>query len=80
VSWWQFIHESSSDADIKKRFAKELKQILDDHASTLSSYVVVAILSPADSIDTFESDRIFSALAEGNKTKEKDVLLPSVPM
>lgn len=74
VPWWQFIRESS-DADIKQRFVKELKQILDDHASILSSYVVVAILSPADSIDSFESDRIFTALAEGNMTKEKDVLL-----
>lgn len=74
VSWWQFIRDSS-DTDIKQRFSTELKQILEDHKPLLDSYCVTAILSPTDSIDSFESDRIFAALVEGNKTKDKDVLL-----
>lgn len=49
--------------------------MVDDSATTLEPYVVVAILSPIDSIDSFESDRVFTALVDGNKQKDKDVLL-----
>lgn len=74
VPWWQFVRDST-DAEIRQRFVKEIKQILDDSAAILASYIVVAILSPADGIDNFESDRIFTALVDGNKDKDKDVLL-----
>lgn len=74
VSWWQFIRDSS-DVDIKQRFVRELKEILLNSSNILESYVVTAIISPADSIDSFESDRIFTALLDGNKGKGKDVLL-----
>lgn len=74
IPWWQFVTDTT-DSDIKQRFVKELKQILDEDKQLLSSYAVTAILSPVDSIDSFESDRIFSALVESNKTKDKDVLL-----
>ena len=74
IPWWQFVKESS-DAEIKKRFVKEVTKICDDYKAMLSSYSSLAILSPADSIDSFEADRIFTALVEGNAKKEKDVML-----
>lgn len=72
--WWQFVRDSD-EAAIKQRFAKELKQLLDQDAQLLAPYVTLAILSPVDSIDSYESDRIFSALMQLNKNKDKDVLL-----
>lgn len=74
MPWWQFIKEST-DAEIRKRFQKEVLKICDDHKAMLASYSSLAILSPSDNIDSFEADRIFTALVDGNPKKEKDVLL-----
>lgn len=74
VPWWQFVKEST-DAEIKKRFAKEVQIIADSHKTMLASYSALAILSPIDSIDSFEADRIFTALVDTNAKKDKDVML-----
>lgn len=74
VPWWQFIRDSD-EAAIRQRFAKEMNQLLVQDAKLLASYIPLAILSPGDSIDSFESDRIFSALMQLNGNKDKDVLL-----
>jgi len=52
-----------------------VKKICEDHKSMLTDYSSLAILSPSDNIDSFEADRIYTALADGNPSKEKDILL-----
>lgn len=72
--WWQFVRDAD-DAAVRQRFARELNQLLNLDAALLAKYVPLAILSPTNSIDSYESDRIFSALMQFNKNKDKDVLL-----
>ena len=74
VAWHEFIG-TATDSQIGERFGKGLFRICEKRAELCSKYCLLAILAPQDSISNYTSDRIFQALDQNNKNKDKDVVL-----
>lgn len=72
LEWHSFL-STASDQDIAERMAKEIAEILNKYR--LTGACCLALLEPEDSIDSFDLDKIFSALTETNPNKDKDVVL-----
>jgi Serine dehydrogenase proteinase len=70
---WATFLSSASQQEIKERFAKETSEILAAHG--LERECCIALLEPADSIDSFDLDQIFSALLQLNVAHDKNVVL-----
>ncbi len=70
--WAEFLR-TAQDQDIKERFTSENEERV--RLFGLGSYCVLALLEPADSIDSYDLDQIFNALSEQNADHSKDVLL-----
>ncbi len=71
--WANFI-TSASDEDIRKRYVDEANLFLAT-AGFLDRYCCLALLEPENSIDSVDLDGVYSALAEQNSNRRKDVLL-----
>jgi membrane-bound ClpP family serine protease len=70
--WGVFVGEATPQ-QIKDRLAKEISEILGHHH--LTHVCPLALIEPENSIDSFDLDKIFSALTETNSLKNKDVVL-----
>jgi ClpP class serine protease len=74
MSFWETIQKGSDD-DIAKRYAEDMKEVAGRHASVTANYYCLALLEPNSSIDDYELDRIYNALAKANSNRERDILL-----
>src|SRR6266436_3614709 len=72
VPWSAFLKSANQQA-IRKRICSEIEIILTTH--NLQSDCCLAILEPADSIDSFDLDRIYRGLNELNPNHDKRVIL-----
>jgi ClpP class serine protease len=72
VEWPAFLKNASRQA-IAERLSSEISEIL--KANGLENDCCLAILEPEDSIDSFDLDRIFTALDEINANHDKRVVL-----
>jgi hypothetical protein len=72
--WPRFLARAS-DSDIKARFSRELSIVIQNHQPVIDAYCCLILFEPDDSIDSFEADRIYTALSERNADSSKDVLL-----
>jgi hypothetical protein len=74
LAWPQFL-KRASDNEIRSRFVRELTVALGQHQAVLSEYCCLALLEPEDGLDSFEADRIYTALLKNAPNRDKDVLL-----
>lgn len=74
IAWHEFI-ASATDSQIGERFGREIFRICEKRAELCSKYCLLAVLAPQDSISNYTADRIFQALDQNNKARDKDVLL-----
>ena len=72
VHWASFIR-TASQQDIKERLSREVSEILSQHG--FGQTCCLALFEPENSIDSYDLDKIFSALTETNPKKDKDVVL-----
>jgi hypothetical protein len=72
VEWPAFLKNASRQG-IAERLSSEISEILT--ANGLENDCCLAILEPEDSIDSFDLDRIFTALDEINSHHDKRVVL-----
>jgi hypothetical protein len=73
-SWWSFL-KTSKDEQVAERVSQEVQKIADQFAAQLSNYCLLSLYEPLDSIDSWDSNRIYSALEAENRNHDKDVLL-----
>jgi len=74
LPWQEFIR-TSTQAEVEKRFIKDIKKILSKYKSQLSNYCFLAILDQESNIGAYDLDQIYSALTELNPNHDKDVFL-----
>jgi ClpP class serine protease len=72
LDWPSFLQSASPD-DIRERFSRESAETLSRH--NLGDACCLALLEPQDNIDSFDLDKIFSALTATNQGKDRDVVL-----
>lgn len=72
--WSQFLKDAS-DSQIESRLAEELREVIREFASELRPFCFLSLYDPIDTIDSWESDRIYTALQYANPNHDKDVFL-----
>jgi hypothetical protein len=72
LDWHSFLN-SANNSDIQERFSREIGGIISSH--NVGGACWLALLEPENSIDSFDLDKIFSALNEANRNRDKDVVL-----
>jgi ClpP class serine protease len=70
---WSAFLRTAKPPEIQQRLSGEIGAILARHQ--LDKYCALALFEPEGSIDSFDLDRIFSALSEQNSDHSKEVLL-----
>ena len=75
LTWFEFFKTATSDEQIGKRLEKDVEGFAVAHLPQRDQYCLLGIYEPHESIDTWDSKRIFSALEQVNPNKEKNVLL-----
>jgi len=74
VPWSEFLR-AASDLQIQSRLGEELRALVTQFASELRPFCFLSLYDPADAIDSWESDRIYTALQRVNPKHEKDIFL-----
>lgn len=74
IPWAQFI-ASATDSQIETRLTEELREIIKEFKPELRPFCFLSLYDPVDTIDSWESDRIYTALQYANPTHDKDVFL-----
>jgi hypothetical protein len=72
--WSEFLKDASQ-AKIRIRFERELRNIVAGFGEKLAGYCCIYLLNVNGNINTFDLDQIYAALRDGNPKKEHDVLL-----
>ena len=74
IPWPQFIKEAT-DEQICSRVNEELKTLVAEAGAPLEKYCLLSLYEPQDSVDSWDSDRIFTTLQAQNHDRKKDVFL-----
>jgi len=74
VPWPVFI-KGSTDAEIQSRLSKELQSLVEDFKLKLRPFCLLSLYDSWDSIDAWESDRIYTTLQSENQSHDKDIYL-----
>jgi len=74
VPWPEFVKDAT-DAQIEARLTEELREIVKEFTVELRPFCFLSLYDPVDTIDSWESDRIYTALQYANADHEKDVFL-----
>jgi hypothetical protein len=72
--WAEFIR-TASDSQIQGRLSTELSGLVAEFKGHLTPFCLLSLYDSVDSIDTWESDRIYTALQTANLSHEKNVFL-----
>jgi hypothetical protein len=72
VDWWEAL-KNGDDEGLTEGVKRNLEEIIAKHSAALGNYELLFLFDD-DSIDTFHSDRLYSA-ASVLKGKKKDILL-----
>lgn len=73
-SWWTFLR-TVKDEQVADRLHQEVKSIIESSGISISKYCLLGLYEPKDSIDSWDANRIYSALEAENPDRSKDVLL-----
>lgn len=73
-SWWRFL-KGAKEEQIVAQLQIELAKIIDEFPKALEGYCLLGLYEPSDSIDTWDANRIYSALEAENPRRDKNVLL-----
>jgi len=74
VSWSEFLR-SANDQQIQSRLGEELRALITRFDGELRPLCFLSLYDSADSIDSWESDRIYTALQASNPKHDKDNFL-----
>jgi len=74
VPWSEFLR-GATDQQAQTRLSEELKGLITRFGSKLRPFCFLSLYDSTDSIDSWESDRIYTALQAANKDHGQDVLL-----
>jgi ClpP class serine protease len=74
VNWWEFL-KTADDAKIGERLGKEIEQLASSLLPDRGAYAILGIYEPKEQIDTWDANRIYSALQSLNPKRDKDVFL-----
>lgn len=74
IPWSQFVR-NAGDAQIHDRLEQEIQEIVDECASHLRPFCFLSLYDSSDTIDSWESDRIFTVLQAANSAHGQDIFL-----
>jgi hypothetical protein len=74
LSWPQLIKEGTNE-QILSRVNEELQSLVAEAGLPVSNYCLLSLYEPQDNIDSWDSNRIFTALQAQNRNHDKDVFL-----
>lgn len=73
-SWWNFLR-NAKDEQITARLQEEIKTIVDASSDSVRTCCLLGLYEPKDQIDSWDANRIYSALEAENPKGDKNVLL-----
>ena len=75
VAPWPEFLRTATDQQVQSRLSDELRSLIKEFESKLRPFCFLSLYDPADSIDSWESDRIYTALQATNQYHAKDIFL-----
>ena len=74
VPWPEFL-KAATDQQVQSRLSEELSALTAQFSPKLRPFCFLSLYDSADSIDSWESDQIYTALQVANPKHDKDIFL-----
>ena len=72
---WSDFLRTATDQQVQSRLSEELRALIGEFGNKLRPFCFLSLYDSWDSIDSWESDRIYTALQAANQLHDKDIFL-----